>query len=88
MDCNRKDKLIVLAIEIVEMVPPDILDIPCIHEPMAVGCFLDEQHGREVVDVPVGWDFHQTRLVALDQGFHPFVSLLGVVDFGPAVSGP
>lgn len=88
MDCNRKDKLIVLAIEIVEMISPDILNIPCIHEPMAVRRCFDEHHGRQVIDVPIGWDFHQTRLVTFNHRFHPLVCLFGVVDFGPAVSSP
>lgn len=87
MDGNREDELVVLAIEIVKVVSPDILDIAGIHEPMAVGSRLDEHHRRQVVNVPVGWDFHQTRVVAFNHGLHPFVGLLGVVDFGPAVPG-
>jgi hypothetical protein len=39
-----------LPVEIVEVVPPNILDISRIHPSMAIGTVLDEHHRREVVD--------------------------------------
>lgn len=86
VDRNRKDKLIILPVEIVKMVPPDILNIAGIHEPMAIRRLLDKQHGWQVIDVPVCRDLYETSLFAFGQGLHPFVRFLFVVDFGPIVA--
>lgn len=53
MNGNGKDELVVLAVEIVEMVPPDILHISRVDEPVTVWRFLDEHHRRQVINVPV-----------------------------------
>jgi hypothetical protein len=39
-----------LPVEIVEVIPPNIFDIPRIHPSMTVGTVLDEHHRGEVVD--------------------------------------
>lgn len=84
---NREDKLVVLAVEIVKVITPDILDVSRVHETVAIGRLLDEQHRGEIVNVPVGRDFHETGLFALDQRLHPFFRCPFVVDLGPCVAG-
>lgn len=44
VDSNREDKLIILAVEVVEMVAPDILYVSRVHKAMAVRRVLDEHH--------------------------------------------
>lgn len=43
---DRKDELVFLAVEIVELVAPKLFYIFRVHPAMAVGCFLDEHHAR------------------------------------------
>lgn len=87
MDRDGEDELIVLAIEVVEMIAPNVLHIARVDESMAIGCLFDEHHWWQIVDVPVGRNFHKSRLWAMFQGLHPSFGLLLVVDFGPAVAG-
>lgn len=86
MDGNREDKLIILAVKVVKVIPPDIFDIPGIHEPMAVGCLLDVHHRRKVINVPIGGNFDEAGVLALDVWLHPFFCFLRVVDFGPRIA--
>lgn len=44
VDSNREDKLIILAVEVVEMVAPDILHVPRVDKAMTVRRVLDEHH--------------------------------------------
>lgn len=46
MDSNREDKLIILAVEVIEMVAPDILHVPRVDKAMAIRRVLDEHHRR------------------------------------------
>ena len=87
MNRNRENKLIILPIEIIKMIPPDIFNIPRIHKPMTIRRALDEHHRRQIVNVPVRRDLHETCFFAVDHGFHPLVCLFGIVDFGPGVAG-
>lgn len=86
MDGNREDKLIILAVEVVKVIPPDIFNITGIHEPMTVGCLLDEHHRRQIINVPVGRNFDEAGILALDVWFHPFFCFLCVVDLGPRIA--
>lgn len=86
MNRNREYKLIILPVEIIEVIPPNILNISRIHKPMTIRRALDEHHRRQIINVPVRWNLHKTRLLAIDHGLHPLVSLFGVVDFGPRVA--
>lgn len=42
MNCNRKDELVVLSVEVIKMIPPDVLDIAWVDEAMTIWCSLDE----------------------------------------------
>ena len=53
---------------------------------MTVRGFFDEHHRRQIVDVPVGGDIDEIDFLAMLEGFHPFVGLLGIVDQRPAVA--
>ena len=86
MNRNREYKLIILPVEIIEMIPPNILNIPRIHKPMAIWRALDEHHWRQIIDIPVRRDLHKTRLLAVDHGLHPLLRPFGVVNFGPCVA--
>jgi hypothetical protein len=72
MDRHWEHKLIILAVEVVEVVAPD---------------GLDEHHGGEVVEIPVCGDLDHTGGLAVRERFHPRVGRLGVVDLGPGVAG-
>src|SRR5262249_48565474 len=57
MDRHREDRIVVLAVDPIELVAPDLLEIARVHEPMAVGRRFDEHHGRQIVEVPARRDF-------------------------------
>lgn len=88
MNRDGKDELIVLPVEVVEVVPPQILCISCIDEPVTVGRLLDEHVRRQIIQIPVRRNLNQTCILSLDQRFHPLLGFLAVVDLGPCVVGP
>lgn len=49
MDRHWEAKVIVLSIEVVEVISPQILYVPWIDPAVRVGCLLDEHHGWEVI---------------------------------------
>jgi len=49
MNSHWKDEFIVLAIKVVEMVPPQIFHIPRVDPTMGVGHFLNEPNNRKLV---------------------------------------
>lgn len=85
---DGEDELIVLPVEVVEVVPPQILGIPSIDEPVTVGRFLDEHVRRQIIQIPVRRNLNQACILALDQRLHPLLGFLAVVDLGPCVVGP
>lgn len=88
MNRDGEDELIVLPIEVIEVVPPQILGISCIDEPMTVGRPLDEHMRRQIIQIPVRRNLNQAGFLALDQRLHPLLGLLAVVDLGPCVVSP
>ena len=88
MDRDREHRVFVLAVDVVELVAPELLELPWVHEPVAVGRGLDEHHRRQVVEVPAARDLDQVCLVALLERLHPRVRGLSVVDRRPAVTHP
>lgn len=86
MNCHWENKLVVLAIKVVEMIAPDVLDVPSVYITMAVRCFLDEHHRRQVVQIPVRWNLDQTCVSPHIKGFHPRLGILRIVNLGPRCS--
>jgi hypothetical protein len=84
---HGEDEFVIFAVEIVKMIAPEVLDVARIDPTMAVGRILDEHHGRKVVKVPVGRDFHEASLLTKLHRFHPLLRRLGVVDLGPCIAG-
>ena len=64
MDRHREDGVVVLAVDPVELVAPDLLDVARIDEAVAVRRRLDEHHRRQVVEVPARRDLDQVGLLA------------------------
>jgi hypothetical protein len=58
-----------LAIKVVEVISPDVLDIPGVYPSMTVGAVLDEHHRWQIVDVPATRNFHETGLGTSYQRF-------------------
>lgn len=87
MDRNRKDELVILPIKIVKVIAPDILYITRIHESMTIRRLFDKHHRRQVVEVPVGRDLDEARLLAANERLHPLVGRLAVVNVCPRVAG-
>ena len=83
-----KAKVIVLAIEIVKMVAPQIFDVLRVHPTMRVRSFLDEHHRREVIKVPISGYLDKTGVQTLFEWFHPVGGVLAVVYGRPGVSSP
>jgi hypothetical protein len=86
VDADGEDELIVFPVAVVELVPPEILDIPGVDESVAIGRRFYEHHRGQVVQVPARRDLHQTSLLALDERLHPRLCLLCVVNLGPCVA--
>lgn len=77
----------VLAIEVVKVVFPELLDGALVDPAVRVGYGFHEHHGREIVEVPVCGDLNEARGLAFFERVHPGVRGLVVVDFGPGVAG-
>src|SRR5207244_13555480 len=80
---HPEDRVVLLAIDVVELVAPDLLEVPRVDEAVAVRGALDEHHRREVVEVPARRDLDQVGLLAADERLHPLLRLLRVVDLRP-----
>ena len=74
-----------LAVEVIKVVSPYVLDISRVHPPVAVGAVLDEHHGWQIVDIPTARDLYKTGLSTSDQRLHPSLGFLRVVDLGPCI---
>ena len=88
VDRQREDGVVHLAVDPVELVHPDLLEVARVDEAVAVRRRLDEHHRREVVDVPAGRDLDQVGLLAALQRHHPLLGRLRVVDLRPRVADP
>ena len=88
MDRDGEAKLVVLAVEVVEVVAPQVLHVARVDPPVRVRCLLDKHHRRQVVQVPVSGDLDKAGGGARLERLHPVRGRLGVVDWGPAVADP
>lgn len=88
MDGNGKYELVILSIEVVEVVPPEILNVASVDESMAVRRRLDEHHGGKIIDIPVRRNLNESCFLARYKRFHPLLGLLRVVDLRPGVARP
>jgi len=83
-----KAEVVILPVKVIKVVSPKILDILWVNPSMRIRSFLDEHHGRKIVEVPIRWDFHKTCVRPLLEWFHPMVWMFGVVNGSPTVAGP
>jgi hypothetical protein len=88
MNRDREHGVIVFAVDPVELVAPHLLDIARVDEAMAVRRLLDEQHWRQIVEIPARRDLDQVGCLAALQRHHLRRRLLRIVDLGPAVADP
>ena len=86
MNSDGENEFVVFAIEIIEVIPPDVFHITRVDKSVAVWCLFDEHHRRQVVDVPVRWNFNKSSLWSMLQWLHPGLCLLGIVNLCPAVA--
>lgn len=52
MDCHRINEFVVLPIEVVELIEPQLLNVSRIDPTVAIRRRFNKEHGREVVKVP------------------------------------
>lgn len=83
MYCDREAELVLLSVEVIEVVSPEVFNITRIHPAMRIGCFLDEHHRREVVQIPIGGDLDKRSLRARLEGNHPGLRMLAIVYLRP-----
>src|SRR6266545_1725262 len=88
VDRHREDGVVVLAVHVVELVEPELLDVARVDEAVAVRRGLDEHHRRQVVEVPARRNLDQVGFLAAHERLHPLLRLLRVVDLRPRVSDP
>src|ERR671932_2673006 len=79
-------RVVHLAVDPVELVAPQVFDVPRVHEAVAIGGVLDEHHGRQVVQVPVRGDLDEVYLLASLERLHPLGGGLRIIDLGPRVA--
>src|SRR5215213_5972751 len=77
-----------LAIDPVELVAPQLLDVARVDEAVGVRRALDEHHRRQVVEVPVAPNLDEVYLLTTHQRLHPLLGRFGVVDLRPRVAHP
>ena len=88
MDRHSKAKLVLVAIEVIELISPQVFNVSRIDPPMRIGSFLDEHHRWQIIQVPGAGDFHKTGFLTLSQGVHPVRRMFRVIDWCPVVSNP
>ena len=88
VDRHPEDRVVLLAVDVVELVAPDLLEVPRVDEAVAVRRALDEHHRREVVEVPARRDLDQVGLLAARRAASSTRPGLRVVDLRPRVSDP
>ena len=86
MNSHGEAKIVVFPVKEIEMISPQVLDVPWVYPPVRVGRFLDEHHWGKIVEIPIRRDFDETCLRAFLQGLHPMVGLFTVVDWRPFVT--
>ena len=59
MDGHRKAKVVVLSIEIVEMISPQVLNVFWVHPAVGIRSFLDKHHWGQVVKIPILHEFRR-----------------------------
>lgn len=87
MNGNRIAKFVVFSVEIIEVVPPEVLDVLRVHPAVRVRRFLDEHHRWQVIEIPVRGDLDKAGIRTLFERLHPSFRVLAVVDFTPLVAG-
>ena len=87
MNGHRIAKVIVFPVEIIEVVPPEVLDVLRVHPAVRVGRFLDEHHRWQVIEVPVRGDLDKAGIGTLFERLHPIFRVLAVIDFTPFIAG-
>src|SRR5262245_16862619 len=86
MDGESEDSIVHLAIDPVELLLPQILDVARIHEAVAVWRLFYEHHRRQVIRVPIGANLDEVDLLAVLEWMHPLLRLLGIIDDIPVVA--
>lgn len=84
----HKDELIMLPVEVVKVIAPQILGVSRVDKAVAVGRALDEHMRWQIVQIPVRGYFDKPCILALDQRLHPLFRFLGVVDLCPGIISP
>src|SRR5580700_1701305 len=88
MDGEAERGIVHLAVDPVELLAPQVLDVARIDKAVTVRGFFDEHHRRQIVDVPVCGNFNEIDFLAVLKGFHPVFRMLGIVDQRPAIADP
>src|SRR5690242_6997465 len=70
MDRYRKDRVVVFAINPVELVAPHLLDVARIDEAVAVRGLFNKEHRRQVVEIPARGYLDQVSFPAAPQRHH------------------
>lgn len=82
---HGENRIVEFPVYPIKLVQPKLFYIAGTDEPMAVRCFLDEHHGRQVVEIPTyGYLYKCGGLPPLER-FHPAFSGLGEVYLVPSV---
>ena len=71
VDRDREAKVVVFAIEIVEVVPPELLYGLGVYPTVRIWRFFDKHHWGQVVEVPIGWDLTESCRRTWCERFHP-----------------
>ena len=64
VDRHGEDRIVVFAIDPIELVAPHLLDIAWIDEAVAVRRLLDEHHRRQIVSVPIRRNLDEISFLA------------------------
>ena len=82
----RITKIVLLSVEEIEMISPQLLHSLRVHPPVRVRRLLNEEHWGEVVEIPIARNLHEACFLTLFEGMHPVRRVLGVVDGRPRVA--
>lgn len=86
VDGHWKAEVVIFAIEIIKMIPPEIFYILRIYPAVTIGRLLDEHKWWQIICVPIRRDLNKASLGTFLERFHPMVWVFAVIDLGPFVA--
>src|SRR5580692_13058772 len=88
MNSDRVNRIVVMAIQPIKMIEPDLAEILTSHPTVAIRKFFDKHSGWGIVKMPTDRKFDDIHFLSRLPRLHPVAGPFRVVDFGPTIALP